>query len=415
MCESCTVRAVLGRELVDTQDAQLLALERMRLLDMAHSWARNTHASYQSKLQVLQTFAAQYSLPLFQPPAWAHPRHDVDIVLMWCQEASSLSEGSPRLGRANTMAFGSIRQLRSALAHLLAWNSSQQPSPPGYLDRNRRLVHQACRLTDALPSQLHSQGLSIRLGTESSPSKALLDRHVRFLLDELERAYAIADPHLPPVDVCMGAVATLFLWLGWLRGSEVFGLRWCDLELVPPKRGPLYDLPTGIGMIILRLLPETKSQRTAAADVILAYETISGYQPGLWVQRLKAAMPQGHHGPASLSPVFLTARGGPWTSSYYRTAFLYPSLGRQQANGDPALRITRPIQQVFWSLHSFRNGARSQVSRRRLTGATYTRKATTMEVYEHGRWRRRRSGELIDIVYNQWPHYDRIQLTLCCM
>jgi hypothetical protein len=38
-----------------------------------------------------------------------------------------------------------------------------------------------------------------------------------------------------------------------------------------------------------------------------------------------------------------------------------------------------------------------------------------MEVYEHGRWRRRRSGELIDIVYNQWPHYDRIQLTLCCM
>jgi hypothetical protein len=213
----------------------------------------------------------------------------------------------------------------------------------------------------------------------------------------------------------MGAVATLFLWLGWLRGSEVFGLRWCDLELVPPERGPLYDLPTGIGMIILRLLPETKSQRTAAADVILAYETISGYQPGLWIQRLKAAMPQGHHGPASLSPVFLTARGGPWTSSYYRTAFLYPSLGRQQANGDPALRITRPIQQVFWSLHSFRNGARSQVSRRRLTGATYTRKATTMEVYEHGRWRRRRSGELIDIVYNQWPHYDRIQLTLCCM
>lgn len=415
MCESCTVRAILGRELVQPRDAQLLALERMRLLDMTHSWARNTHTSYQGKLQILQSFAHQHDIPLLRPPSWEHPRHEDDIVVMWCQEFYSLSAGASRLGQHAKTAFGSIRQLRSALAHLLAWNSAQQPQAPGFLDRQRRLVYQDCRLTDALPSQLHAQGMAIRLGTEPSPSKALLDRHVRFLLRELDLAYNNATTESSLVDICMGAVATLFLWLGWLRGSEVFGLRWCDLTLVPPDKGPLYDLPEGLGMLILRLLPETKSQRTQSADVVLAYETISGHTPGRWIRRLRMALTHGRHSPPTMSPLFLTTRGGLWTSAYYRATFLYPSLLRQQANGDPALRHIPSLPQTFWSLHSFRNGARSQVSRRRLTGATYTRKATMMEVYEHGRWRRRRSGEPIDVLYNQWPYHDRIQLTLCCM
>ena len=405
----------MGRELNDPKDPQLLALERMRLLDMAHSWARNTHSSYQGKLRILQAFSDRYSIPLLEDSSPKHPRYDVDVVLMWCQEAYSLAPGAARLGQHNKVAFGTIRQLRSALAHILAWNQMHHPRIPGFLDRNRRLVHQECRITDALPSQLHSQGLAIRLGTESSPSKALLDRHVRFLIRELEQAYMASHRGGSLVDICMGAVATLFLWLGWLRGSEAFGLRWCDLTIVLPHDGPRYDLPMGIGMIGLRLLPETKSQRASTVDMTLAYETISGYQLGVWIQRLKQSLGIGPNHSTLITPIFLTARGGVWTSSYYRSTFLYPSLLRQQANGDPALRGVYRLQQVFWSLHSFRNGARSQVSRQRLTGATHTRKATTMEVYEHGRWRRRRTGEPIDVIYNQWPHFDRIQITLCCM
>jgi hypothetical protein len=40
ICEACTVRAVLGRDLTWTSiDMQPLMLERMRLIDMAHTWA----------------------------------------------------------------------------------------------------------------------------------------------------------------------------------------------------------------------------------------------------------------------------------------------------------------------------------------------------------------------------------------
>jgi hypothetical protein len=43
ICESCTVRVVLRRELTWTlSDIQLLMLERMRLVDMAHAWASST-------------------------------------------------------------------------------------------------------------------------------------------------------------------------------------------------------------------------------------------------------------------------------------------------------------------------------------------------------------------------------------
>jgi hypothetical protein len=43
ICEACTVMAVLGRELTCMSgDMQLLMLERMRLVDMAHAWAFST-------------------------------------------------------------------------------------------------------------------------------------------------------------------------------------------------------------------------------------------------------------------------------------------------------------------------------------------------------------------------------------
>jgi hypothetical protein len=47
VCEACTIRAHLGRELAwHGSDFKLLALERPLLIDMAHSWATGTHARY---------------------------------------------------------------------------------------------------------------------------------------------------------------------------------------------------------------------------------------------------------------------------------------------------------------------------------------------------------------------------------
>jgi hypothetical protein len=68
------------------------------------------------------------------------------------------------------------------------------------------------------------------------------------------------------------------------------------------------------------------------------------------------------------NPVFLHPNGHLWTSHYYRQEFLYPSLRRQQAAGDAMLLAFdgtpgNTLGSKFWSLHSFRGGARSQVSR----------------------------------------------------
>jgi hypothetical protein len=46
VCEACTVRGVSDRELTGPEDRKLLCFERMRLLDMAHSWAEGTHLLY---------------------------------------------------------------------------------------------------------------------------------------------------------------------------------------------------------------------------------------------------------------------------------------------------------------------------------------------------------------------------------
>ena len=54
ICEVCTVRSVLDRELRGPQDWGLLCLERMRTLDMANALAGDTLKGYQGKLRILR-------------------------------------------------------------------------------------------------------------------------------------------------------------------------------------------------------------------------------------------------------------------------------------------------------------------------------------------------------------------------
>jgi len=49
ICECCTVQAQLNQELTrEWSDIGLLMLERMRLIDQAHSWVQSTHSGYQT-------------------------------------------------------------------------------------------------------------------------------------------------------------------------------------------------------------------------------------------------------------------------------------------------------------------------------------------------------------------------------
>jgi hypothetical protein len=72
----------------------------------------------------------------------------------------------------------------------------------------------------------------------------------------------------------------------------------------------------------------------------------------------------------------------------------------------------KTLEQVFYSMHSYRRGARSVVSKSR---PFPMRQATPLEVNEHGRWLVKRSNMKMDQLYLAWDIIDRLALTLFCM
>jgi hypothetical protein len=120
------------------------------------------------------------------------------------------------------------------------------------------------------------------------------------------------------------------------------------------------------------------------------------------------------------SRMFTSLEGTVWTSLYFRQTHLYPLLREQQTAGDAYLRRFsdgpgNSLEDKFWSLHCYRRGARSHVSRRGIYGRHQLKKATNDQVYKHARWRRKRLGESIDKIYRKWTIHDRIKITLYCM
>jgi len=188
------------------------------------------------------------------------------------------------------------------------------------------------------------------------------------------------DPHqdLPQV-----VLESWLLWLGWLRTMECFDLSWTDCSSTSAFRGRERDLPEGIGMLSLLLGPETKSDRTRRPDVVLASHTRAGFRPLRWLRRARSIC--GY--PAGSSLVFRHADGSQWSSLFFRQHYLYLCLRRLQSEGDAYLRPlttgANSIEARFWSLHCYRRGARTHVSRP-IPGL---RHASKDQVYEHARWR----------------------------
>jgi hypothetical protein len=110
ICEACTVRSVLGRELTGATDGHLLALKGMRLLDMAHSWSTGTHSTYQSKLGIIPHLEALFDLQILRLTTLLRPPGGSDIPLMWCQDAYSLCRFTKRREAQGdlTLAFSTI-------------------------------------------------------------------------------------------------------------------------------------------------------------------------------------------------------------------------------------------------------------------------------------------------------------------
>jgi hypothetical protein len=68
ICEACTVREELDRELTQLPpDLGLLALERARLIDMSHHWAEASLTQYHTKLNMLRRFGYSFGVTVLSP------------------------------------------------------------------------------------------------------------------------------------------------------------------------------------------------------------------------------------------------------------------------------------------------------------------------------------------------------------
>jgi hypothetical protein len=420
VCELCTVRACLDRELHGRFDWHLLCYERMRMIDTANRWTLGTHKQYQGKMRIIRAFEGDYGVQIAKATPLLRPPSTTAIPMMWAELRYSLQSTNRKLtGEEDPrIVFGSLRQLRSA--------KSQHDTIDMLMAYPGRLVYQAatrqvavfdlCRPTDELSNSLFSAGLSARIGAETRPSFPVLDRHVRALDKALQARFTKATTHAAKVETCKAALANLTFWLAWLRSMECFLLRWADVHVTRPQDGPREGLPPGLGAVVLDLTPETKTSRSMKKDVVIAYETLSRLKWGEWFLRYKALM----HGRAGWEQdtryLFCFENGTPWTSAYFRLTYVIPQLYKMKTDGDPYLSKFddipgNRIEDWVHSMHSYRHGARESVGAKQ---PNTRRKATNDEVYEHGRWRRKRGNEPIDKQYDRWPLVRRLNLTLFC-
>ena len=361
-----------------------MILERVRLLDIAWSWARGTHRTYQTQFNFIRKFEAAFTVSVLASSFPSAPPSSPDIALAWCMEHRALHQVRA-LSRGccpGPVSFSTIRQLRSAAAQYYQLSALITHPSASHINKEGCLLYQGCRPTDNLTMRMRASGLSRRLGTDVFPSKALLARHVHSLDDILRRG--LTGPSAPSVKLLFprAGFANCVLWLGWLRSAETFCLCHDDIVVTLPQDAATRDLPRNVGMLELLLLPETKSAPSLRADVIIAASTASGLDPLWWYQLICDLTParQGS------DFIFCDESGSQWTSAFFRSRFLFPCLRHLQANGDLYLRDI-DISSSFWSLHCYRRGARTHVDKVAFTGIRRRfRRSIASMVYEHGRW-----------------------------
>ena len=415
VCELCMVRAQLGRELGHAGDRWLMQLERVRMLDMAHSTAPSTLAGYQSQLRKVKRFEDCHpGLRVLRTSHLLSPPVGPGITLAWTELHTSV-QVLPARGswETRTPVFNSVRQIRSAVSNYLSWDLIQTCPDTNYFDRRRHHVG-PCKVTDTGGYTLFSKGLSHRIGNNPRQSTALLGRHVCGLDNWLDEEYARSN-HLPDkLSWTLAGLANVILWLGWLRGGEAFGINQKDVRLILPRDGPAHDLPERVGAILIRMI-EDKTHKDYEFDVVISFRCRTGLCAGKWLRRAQAL---GLWDPSVNAPLFRHPSGKPWTSYFYRHRYLYPGLRLLRERGDPFLARfdgSQPhlsFDYAFWSLHCYRRGARTHCQRSQ-PDRKHT-KATKAQVYEHARWHMKAGSEDIDVTYRAWTLYDKLRITLLC-
>ena len=90
------------------------------------------------------------------------------------------------------------------------------------LTREKRLLYQPCWCSDSLALQMFAGDLQIRMGDSVTPSRALLERHVKALDKHLNEVYKSTTCPLLRQETVLGGLANILLWLEWLGSGECF-------------------------------------------------------------------------------------------------------------------------------------------------------------------------------------------------
>lgn len=417
-CELCTVRANMGKELVAHHKSySLLMLERMRMIDMAHAWAYRTIQQYSSALKWVKTFSTYFDVPILPQTPLIHPPVTHAIPLAWAELNYSLRTTTSKSGEILPIKYSTVTFLRSAVGMVHAYDMIQRFPQQLLRDKYRRalVVPYAAPSEEAMTHFFHL-GMSRRLGTQATPSWALSWIHISFINNYLELLYNQATSNEEKHNIACAGVINLIAYLGWLRAQDIFFLSPTHVIITLPVNGPTRGLPPNVGAIELRLLEATKTNQSMEADVVIAYETLSGLQPGKWLIRLRQF--ESYHP----NLLFSTTTHHQFTSSIFRHNYVYPALEAQRRNQEPSLQcfsdaVGDRIQDKVTSMHSWRRAGRSKVSRPpryNEPNVKGTRKATKDEIYYHGRWLIPRGREAIDHQYNQWDLSERICITMLC-
>jgi hypothetical protein len=190
ICEACTVRAVLGRELTWTSgDIQLLMLGRMRLVDTAHAWASLMLQGAARCLSRISNFRQKYGIDLFPKAPITQPPRSAVIPLMWGVLEYTL-QTSRKTGEG--IKYNTARSLQLATSAYHLWDKMLQFPGHMYRDRDNNVIG-ASHLspTDSVIVTLGHKGMRRRLGTESRPPVFLVYIHVAFNQEFRGRQYDV--------------------------------------------------------------------------------------------------------------------------------------------------------------------------------------------------------------------------------
>ena len=415
MCEACTGRAVLGRELGENEeDVTILLLERMRMIDIANRWAKGTLTRYTYAIRRIRNFEKQFNVSILRTTKLVAPPVSPAIPLQWAHQHYTLHTTKSGKNKGDRISANGARVLRSAASHFA--DLDLQVSCPGkvFQDNGRTVMVEHVTPSSEFSYCLMTKGMNKRLGTASTPPTALTGKCIQFIDQHFTKQWDETNCPRLRHEIATAALVNVLAWTSWARSREIFDLRRADVDIILPSQGPTRGLPENIGAVLLTLQESTKGDQARQCDIPVAYVCGSGLSPGMWLQRVEACN-------AILCPnnvfLFQDPSGRRWDSAYFRTKFLIPILDLCRLDGEAILTPYdgspgNTLAAKFYSMGCYRRGGRSAVSHRRKASF---RIATQAEAYEHGRWKVMGKNEAMPVHYTEWTLEERLCITLFCM